>query len=89
VIDAGLLERVMQAVVPPLAYDDLLQRLRASFPEVHLSVCGEDDVPMRLPPAAENENCLLYYVNAGGHCLTLTSDADAATGLVVALRGDD
>jgi hypothetical protein len=89
VIDADLLGRVMQGVVPPLAFDDLLQRLRASFPDVHISVCGEDDVPPRLTPAAENERCFLYYVDASEHCLKLTSDASAATGIVVALRGDD
>jgi hypothetical protein len=88
-IGADLLRDIMQGVTPPLAFDDLARRLRAAFPGVHLTVCGEDDVPPRLPAAAENERCFLYYVDASEHCLKLTTDAEAATGVVVALRGDD
>jgi hypothetical protein len=88
-IDVDLLGRIMQAVTPPLAFDDLTRRLRAAFPGVHLTVCGEDDVPPRLPAAAENARCFLYYVDASEHCLKLTADAEAATGVVVALRDDD
>ncbi|HEX8989842.1 MAG TPA: DUF6129 family protein [Rhodocyclaceae bacterium] len=88
-IDRSLLDRVAQGVHPALAFDDLAQRLRAAFPDVHITVCSEDDVPPRLPPAAENERCALYYVDASEHCLKLTSDAEAASGIVVALRCDD
>ena len=88
-IDAGLLARIAEGVVPPLGYDDLTRRLRASFPDVHVTVCGEDDVPPRLAAAAENERCFLYYVDASEHCLKLTADAFSATGVVVALRSED
>lgn len=63
--------------------------LRAAFSGMHITVCGEDDVPPRLPPAAENSVCFLYYVDASEHCLKLTTDAEAASGIVVALRGDE
>jgi len=46
-------------------------------------------VPPRLTPAAENEFCYLYYVDANEHCLKLTTDAESATGVCVALRGED
>jgi hypothetical protein len=88
-IDAELLNRVLRGVSPRLTFDDLARQLRASFPGVHITVCGEDDIPPRLSPAAENEHCYLYYVDANEHCLKLTTDAEAATGLAVALRSDD
>jgi hypothetical protein len=88
-IDAALLEAVLSGVSPRLTFDDLARQLRASFPGVHITVCGEDDVPPRLPPAAENEFCYLYYVDASEHCLKLTTDAEAATGVAVALRSED
>lgn len=88
-IEPGTLARIAAGVVPPLAFDDLARRLRAAFPDVHVTVCGEDDVPPRLPAAAESEHCLLYYVDASEHCLKLTTDASSASGVVVALRSDD
>ncbi len=88
-IAPDLLDRVLAGVSPRLTFDDLARQLRASFPGVHITVCGEDDVPPRLTPAAENEHCYLYYVDANEHCLKLTTDAEAATGLAVALRSDD
>jgi phage/plasmid primase-like uncharacterized protein len=83
---AGVLARVDSAAV---AHEALAQSLRAAFPGRHISVCGEDDIPPRLQPAAENAACLIYYVASGEHCLSLTSDPAAATGIVVALRGED
>jgi hypothetical protein len=88
-IDAPLLDSILGAVSPRLTFDDLARQLRASFPGIHVTVCGEDDVPARLTPAAENDHCYLYYVDASEHCLKLTTDAEAATGVAVALRSDD
>lgn len=73
----------------PCAYDALALQLRARFPGCHISVCSEDDVSPRLSPAAENAVCAIYYVATGEHCLSLTNDEAAATGIVVALRDDD
>ena len=84
---ADVLDRV--AALPGLPDELLLGRLRESFEGLHLSLCRDDDVPPRLPSAAENECCRLYYVTQGGHCLSLTSDAAAASGLVVALIYED
>lgn len=63
--------------------------LRETFPGIHFTVCGEDDIPPRLAAAAGNERCELYYIDGSEHCLKLTADAAAASGIVVALRGDD
>ena len=88
-IDSALLDRVLGAVSPRLTYDDQARALRAAFPGIHITVCGEDDIPPRLSPAAENAICYLYYVDASEHCLKLTTDAETATGVAVALRSDD
>jgi hypothetical protein len=56
---------------------------------MHFSICSDDDMPLRLSPAAGNAYCQLYYVDSGDHCLRLTTDAEAATGLVVALCDED
>ena len=82
-----VLERL--SVAPTLAYDALAQHLRATFPGKHITVCGEDDIPARLKPVAENAIAQIYLVASSDHCLSLTNDAAAATGIVVALRGDD
>jgi hypothetical protein len=88
-IDQATLDGILGAVSPRLTFDDLARQLRAAFPAIHVTVCGEDDVPPRLTPAAENEHCYLYYVDANEHCLKLTTDAESATGIAVALRSDD
>ncbi|HTY04577.1 MAG TPA: DUF6129 family protein [Rhodocyclaceae bacterium] len=88
-IATGVLNAVLDGVSPRLTFDEQARHLRASFPNVHITVCGEDDIPMRLSPAAENRFCSLYYVDASSHCLKLTTDPEAASGVVVALRGDD
>lgn len=92
-ITAALLEAVAaktQALAGAAGgYESLLAALRAAFPGTTISLCGEDDVPPRLAPAAENGVCRLYYVDAGDHCLRLTTDAEAASGIVVALCGKD
>lgn len=90
-IETALLGRVLDQVADRFDHlgDALVTHLRAVFPGVHFSVCSDDDMPPRAVAAAGNAFCRLYYVAAGGHCLQLTGDAEAATGLVVALRDLD
>ncbi len=90
-ITPDFLDQVLQHVAGASSsiHEVLAQGLRAAFPGKHLSVCNDDDIPPRLKPAAENATCLIYYVSTGEHCLSLTNDAETATGIVVALRGED
>jgi hypothetical protein len=90
-ITAAYLDQVLAHVVAnaALAHEALAQALRSQFPGRHISVCSEDDVSPRLTPAAENKVCEIYYVASGEHCLSLTNDEAAATGIVVALRDDE
>jgi len=90
-IEAVMMANVMDTVAQHASDlgDALVTRLRKAFPGVHCSVCSDDDMPPRLAPVAGNTFCRLYYVDSANHCLRLTSDAEAATGLVVALRDWD
>ena len=90
-ITSAYLDQVLEQVAAQssLAHEALVQRLREHFPGRHISVCGENDVSPRLSPAAENKVCEIYYVASGEHCLSLTNDEAAATGIVVALRDDE
>lgn len=97
-IDPALMTKVMAFLEPRMEHragrpgestDALLRALRERFVGVHFSVCSDDDLPARLPPAAESGICRLYYVASGGHCLRLTNAAESATGLVVAMLDED
>ena len=90
-IDAPLLERVLATLAALAAQPDetVLGRLRQDFDGVHFSLCRDDDVPARVACAAANAVCRLYYVASGEHCLSLTGDAAAASGLLVAWLTED
>lgn len=87
-----LLEKISGALANGNAQTpDIAQQLKAAFPDLHFSVCSDDDIPSRLKPLLEAEEFNLYGVGCpDGHCATLTADADSATGVVIALKdGDD
>jgi hypothetical protein len=67
----------------------LAASLRREFPNVHFTVCSDDDMPPNLKPAFENSVVRLYYVDANEHCLKLTTDAETASGIVVAFHDDE
>jgi hypothetical protein len=91
-IAAALLEQVASSIgAVGIASGDtagLTASLRQRFPAVHFTVCSDDDVPPNLAPAYENRQLRLYYVDANQHCLKLTTDAEAASGIVVAFHDD-
>jgi hypothetical protein len=90
-IEAALLAKVMDQVTSRarVAGDLLVAHLRSTFPGVHFTVCSDDDMPARLPAIAGNAFCRLYYVASTEHCLKLTTEAESATGLVVALCDEE
>ncbi len=90
-IDSALLSTVLEQVASRCSDHEevLLTHLRQSHPGTHFSICNDDDIPPRMSPVAANRFCHLYYVDSAEHCLRLTSDAEAATGLVVALRDSE
>lgn len=90
-IDQAFLDEVLAriAVAPDRGFDALTQTLRKLHPGVHITVCGEGDIPARARPAARSDVGLICCVASDGHCLSLTDDMASATGIVVALRDDD
>ncbi len=91
-ITVGIVERVADAVAeasPFLLDIDLQKQLRGEFDGLRVVVCSDDDVPANVSPALGNSRCKLYYLDAGEHCVKLTQDAAAASGLVVGLLGAD
>lgn len=62
--------------------------LRQSYPSIHFTYCMDDDIPNG-KPVAEHAAFNLYLVDGREHCLCLTGDYEAATGLVIAEIVDD
>jgi hypothetical protein len=85
----ALVADYVAAANPRLADIDLQTQLRSKFDGLRVVVCSDDDVPPNMPAAHESARCHLYYLDAGEHCVRLTREADAASGLVVGLRADD
>jgi hypothetical protein len=64
--------------------------LRRRFPALHFSACTEDDVNPRYRSALTVDGFALYLIaGATGHCLELTNDPEAATGLLIASLADE
>lgn len=64
--------------------------MRQRFPDLHFTECSEDDVSPRYQAAFSVEGYDLYLISgATGHCLALTNDANAATGILIAAKVDD
>ncbi|MEW6646565.1 MAG: DUF6129 family protein [Pseudomonadota bacterium] len=71
------------AAVDDATAPDLAARLHAQFPDLHITVCADDDI-IGARPVLELGGFNLYLVDGGSHCLGLTSDPAAASGVVVA-----
>lgn len=64
--------------------DDALASLKQTWPDLRFTLCNDDDMPARLPPALRREGFNLYLVNGSEHCLSITDDPLQAIGVVVA-----
>jgi len=63
--------------------ESMLATLRQAYPGIHFTYCMDDDIPNSEPVLARDE-FNLYLVDGREHCLCLTSNPEAATGIVVA-----
>jgi hypothetical protein len=61
-----------------------LEALKQRWPELRFTLCSDDDMPARLPPALRRDGFNLYLVGGGEHCLSLTQDPLMAIGVVLA-----
>jgi hypothetical protein len=66
-----------------------LQSLRQGWPDLHFTLCSDDDIPARLTPAVEGEGFNLYLVSNAQHCIAFTTEPEAATGLVLATQSEE
>ena len=57
--------------------------LRQQYQTIHFTYCMDDDLPNNTP-VIEHKDFNLYLVDGREHCLCLTNDYEAATGIVVA-----
>lgn len=64
--------------------EPLLASLRQAHPGAHFTLCMDDDIVVNARPVATRPGFNVYLVNAGEHCLVLTNDLDAASGIVLA-----
>ena len=84
-IAAETLERIANAAAALDALnEDALAGLKLIWPDLRFTVCSDDDMPARLPPALKREKFNLYLVNGSEHCLSLTDDPLQAIGVVLA-----
>ncbi len=64
--------------------DDAVAGLKQRWPGLRFTLCCDEDMPARMPPALRRDGFNLYMVGGGEHCLSLTTDPDQAIGVVVA-----
>lgn len=63
--------------------DQTIQALRNAYSEIHFTYCMDDDIHSG-SPVKETEKFNMYLVNSSETCLSLTSNMESATGLVIA-----
>jgi len=63
--------------------DTTVSILREQYKPIHFTYCMDDDLPNN-SPVIEHNGFNLYLIDGREHCLCLTNDYEAATGIVVA-----
>lgn len=68
----------------PVLDEAALAGLKQTWPELRFTLCSDDDMPARLPPAVQRDTFNLYLIGEGEHCVSLTDDPLRAIGVVLA-----
>ncbi|MEQ1557681.1 MAG: DUF6129 family protein [Methyloglobulus sp.] len=63
--------------------ESTVSTLRQQYQPIHFTYCMDDDLPNN-EPIIEKPAFNLYLVDGREHCMCLTNDYEAATGIVVA-----
>jgi hypothetical protein len=82
-IPAERLDQITEVVRRAGLNDQTLAALREAFADIHFTRCNDDDISAGTP-ARRSAAFNLYLVDGRAHCMVLTSDPDAATGVVLA-----
>lgn len=64
--------------------EDTLTVIKQNWPDLRFTLCSDEDMPARMPPALQRERFNLYMVGSGEHCISLTTDMEQAVGVVLA-----
>ena len=86
-ISAERIDQVVQVVERAGLNDQTIGALREAFTPIHFTYCLDDDIGTGIgapEPVRSTDAFNLYLVDGQGHCMRFTSDASAATGLVLA-----
>ncbi len=83
------LERIADAAAQGALDEAALEGLRQRWPDLRFTLCSDDDMPARLPPALRRDGFNLYLVSGGEHCLSLADDPLMAIGVVLALADEE
>lgn len=79
------LERIANAAAAlNVLNEDALAGLKLIWPELRFTLCSDEDMPARMPPALQHAGFNLYMVGGGEHCISLTTDPEQAIGVVLA-----
>jgi hypothetical protein len=64
--------------------DESLAGLKQTWPDLRFTLCSDEDMPARMPPALQRDKFNLYMVGGGEHCISLTTNMEQAVGVVLA-----
>jgi len=82
-IEPEIIEQIAKFIEKQQLNEATLTELRQTYPSIHFTYCSDDDIHSARP-AIERAEFNIYLVDTSGHCFTLTSDFDKATGIVLA-----
>ncbi|MDD2724214.1 MAG: DUF6129 family protein [Methylovulum sp.] len=82
-ITAGQVQEIADKIEGMGVDDSTVSALRQQYQNIHFTYCMDDDLPNNTP-VLEYEKFNVYLIDGREHCLCLTNDYEAATGIVVA-----
>jgi hypothetical protein len=82
-INQNTLKAIANKIAANTLTESLIAQLRTEFAQLHFTYCSDDDICGVLP-VLEYTSFNLYLIDGSEHCLSLTTDYQTATGVVVA-----
>jgi len=81
------IEQILRVLNTDGLSERTLARLRRDFCDMHFTLCDDDDMGTARP-VQSLPGCNIYLVDGRDHCLRITTDPAAATGVVLAAVED-
>ncbi len=82
-IESQVLDEILAFVNAEGGETDVIAKLRERWPDMHFTHCLEDELCLE-EPVREGETANVYVVDGSEHCMKITKDPDAATGILIA-----